>query len=169
MNFGVLFKSSVSLGLLAYSDADYADDTESRRPPGGYIFTAASGPVSWCSQKQPTVALSTTESEYIAGCQAVKELLWLKALLSDLTAPVITPIVIYIDNQSAIKLIKNPEFHKRTKHIDIKFHFIREKYMEKQIDPRYVASSAQLADIFTKPLPKERFRNLREAIGIVDG
>lgn len=133
-NMGILYNGSTdSTYLEGYADADYAGDLETRRSTSGYIFTMMNGAVTWESLQQKTVSLSTTEAEYIATCESVKEALWIKQLLKDIEYPCADPIVINLDNQSAIKLIKNPEFHKRSKHIDIRYHFVREKYLNNDI------------------------------------
>lgn len=119
------------------------------------------GPVTWSSKRQRSVALSTTEAEYMAACEATKEIVWLRQLLHDVNISVDEASKLFVDNQSAIRLIHNPEFHKRTKHIDIRFHFIREQLHNKVIDVQYKCSEEQLADILTKPLLPERFRALR--------
>lgn len=163
--YGLTFKSLKSLTLYAYSDADYAGDLETRRSTTGYVFNVGSGAISWCSQRQDTVAQSTTESEYIAASQSLKELIWLKNLLQEIVGSMNIP-KLYIDNQSAIKLIKNPEFHRRTKHIDVKYHFIRENFEKHVFEPEYICTDNQLADILTKPLSKEKFERFRQLIGI---
>lgn len=129
------------------------------------IMILANGPISWFSQKQRSISLSTTESEYVAACEGVKELIWMMRLYNNLVKTKVNAIL-FMDNQSAIKLIRNPEFHKRTKHIDVKFHFIREKFSEKLFDLEYVPSSDQLADIFTKALSKEKFSSFKKLIGV---
>ena len=105
----------------------------------------------WRSKKQSVVALSTTESEYIAAAEAIKDLIWAKRLLREIFGMIKTP-VLSIDNQSSIKLIKNPEFHCRTKHIDTRYHFIRDQYVKGEFEIKFVPSGEQHADIFTKPL-----------------
>ena len=123
--------------------------------------------ISWGSRRQDTVALSTTESEFMAACSAVQELIWVHRLVNNLFEKVSseTPILL-VDNQSAIKLIKNPQFHRRTKHIDIKFNFIREKFDEKFFEINYVGTNNQEADLLTKPLNRKRFESLRKMIGV---
>ena len=118
-----------SFRLLGYSDADFAGDVDSRKSTSGYVFKISGGPVTWSTEKQSTVSTSTTEAEYIAASTAVKELLWLVQLLKDLDESEMCSggVPLLIDNQSAIKLIKNPVFHRRSKHIDVRYHFIREK------------------------------------------
>ncbi|CAK1589341.1 unnamed protein product [Parnassius mnemosyne] len=122
----------------------------------GYIFMMNGGPVSWASRKQNTVALSTTDSEYMAASEAVKEILWLRQLLIYIDEPQLV-ISLCIDNQSAIKLIHNPIYHKRTKHIDIRYNFIGENVEQNVINVQYVKSSHQLADFLTKALPSGKF------------
>lgn len=112
------------------------------------------------------MALSTTESEYIAASNAIRELIWLQRLTGELTKNEFKVTKFYMDNQSAIRLVKNPEFHKRSKHIDIKYHFIRENYKEKQFQLEYMKTEDQIADIFTKALPKVRIQYLRSKLGI---
>jgi len=111
--------------------------------------------------------LSTTEAEYIAACEAVKEAFWLKQLLCDSGCQCDKAIIVKVDNQSAIKLIRNPEFHKRSKHIDIRYHFVREKYSSGDIEIEYVCSQNQLADILTKALSRDLFQILRSRIGLI--
>ena len=152
--------------LEGFCDADYAGDLKTRRSTTGYIFMLAGGPISWCSKSQPGVSLSTTESEYVAAAEAAKELIWLRHLLKDVKCQCVEPTLLQIDNQSAIKLIKNPEFHRRTKHIDIRFHFIREKYQDQTLSVAYVRSEEQCADFLTKAIPKEQFQNLLSKIGM---
>jgi len=169
IDMGILYDGSVKNACLqGYSDADYAGDLDTRRSTSGYLFLLANGAVTWGSSRQRTVSLSTTEAEYIAACESVKEGIWLTQLMNDIGYERLDPLTINIDNQSAIKLIKNPEFHKRSKHIDIRYHFIREKFMSGLINVEYVASKDQIADILTKILSKELFRNLRTRMGICE-
>ncbi|KMQ86839.1 copia protein [Lasius niger] len=112
--------------------------------------------------------MSTTEAEYIAASDATKELIWLRHLLESMGVVTDGPTTMKVDNQGAIKLIKNPEYHKRTKHIEVRYHFIREKHEDGQIEIVYVPSSDQLADILTKALSKEPFIRLRDQLQIED-
>lgn len=127
VNFGIYYEGAQTSNLVGFSDADYAGDCKTRRSTSGNVFVYNGGVVSWSSERQKSVALSTTESEFIAACNAVKELIWLKRLRNALVGRD-DVVELNIDNQSAIRLIKNPEFHKRTKHIDVCYHFIREKF-----------------------------------------
>lgn len=127
MNTGILYKSDSEFDFVGYSDADYAGDTDTRKSTSGYVFHIGSGVISWASIRQQSVSTSSTESEYVAACQAVKELVWLKSLVAELSMKTDFKIKLYVDNISAIRLIKNPVFHKRTKHIDAQYHFIKGK------------------------------------------
>jgi hypothetical protein len=111
--------------------------------------------------------LSTTEAEYVAACEAAKESVWLRRLLLEIIPDWKQPIPLMCDNISSIELTRSPKFHQRTKHIDVRFHFIRACQEAKEIDVKYITTAEQLADSFTKPLPNPRFSHLREAIGIV--
>ncbi|GBL75006.1 Retrovirus-related Pol polyprotein from transposon TNT 1-94 [Araneus ventricosus] len=117
-----------AVGVLSqcFADSDYAGDPLSRRSTSGMIFMSYGDDV-WRSQRQSCIALSTTEGEFIAASQAAKEAIWLGNLLSELRCVSTIP-VLQMDNQSVIRLVKNPEFHSRTKHIDIRYKFIREQY-----------------------------------------
>lgn len=129
---------------------------ETRRSTTGYVFyLLANGPIAWSAQRQKLVTLSTTESEYVAAGAATREAMWLRKLLKSLEFSCDKATTLYIDNQSAIRLVKNAEFHKRTKHIDIRYHYIREKFDSKDICMEYVASEIQRADIFTKALSRD--------------
>lgn len=152
--------------LSGYSDADFASDIETRRSRTGYAFCIANGIVTWSSQRQKLVSMSTTESEYIAAATAAKEAVWLRTLLNGVGCKCDKPTTLYVDNQSAIRLIRNPEFHKRTKHIDIKYHYVREKVENHEIEVVFVPTEAQLADVFTKALPRDRFIKLCNNLGV---
>ena len=108
------------------------------------------------------VACSSTEAEYIALASAAREAVWLKQILTDLGKQINQPISIHVDNESAIKLAKNPEFHKRTKHIDVRYHYIRDVIKDKTIEVLSISTEKQVADILTKPLLKSRFETLRK-------
>ncbi|KAG2758626.1 hypothetical protein Pcac1_g29253 [Phytophthora cactorum] len=160
---GIEFQGSCEDGLQGYSDADWAGDIESRRSTSGYAFMMNGGCISWRSKKQRTVALSSTEAEYMALSEATQEAVWLKVFLCELGEMANDEAVkIYEDNQGSIALAKNPEFHKRTKHIDIRYHFVREKVEDGQVVLQYVSTTDMLADIMTKPIPATQFGVLRK-------
>ena len=159
--------SSVSTGnqvLLAYTDADYAGDLNDRKSRSGSILLLNNGPVLWLSRKQPCTATSTTESEYVAASLTSKEVVWARRLLTDLGFAQAKPTPLFSDNQSAIRLVQNPEFHKRTKHIDVVYHLIREIQARGEITIFYVPTRLQLADILTKALTPDIFQKLRAAL-----
>ncbi|KAG5871319.1 hypothetical protein JTB14_021831 [Gonioctena quinquepunctata] len=124
---GMLYDMSPGLKITGFSDADYGGDADNRHSTTGYMFHFGSGAISWNSKRQSTLALFTTESEYIAASTAVKDLIWLDRLHRNILIGDTSSCTLYINNQTAIKLIKNQDFHKRTKHVDIKYHFIRGK------------------------------------------
>lgn len=166
IDHGIVYNLTNKMYLHCFSDADYAGDVETRRSTSGAVTTLCGGAISWQSQRQKCVSLSTTESEYIAASEAVKDLVWLQKLFCELTRATTACSTLYLDNQSAIKLIKNPEFHKRTKHIDVRYHFIREHYEDDLFKIEYVPSEQQLADLFTKSLPREKFNNLKLSLNL---
>lgn len=152
--------------LSGYTDADWAGDIATRRSTSGYIFNLGSGAISWSSKRQSVVALSSCESEYMGDTQATKEAIWLRRLLAGFLGQEKEPTatVIYEDNQGAISLAKNPQFHARTKHIDIQHHFVREKQAEGGVDIQYTPTERQIADGLTKALPKDALESFRRAL-----
>ena len=165
-NFGILYKREKGNNLVGYSDSDYAGDLEDRKSTSGYVFFLNSGAISWSSKKQPVVSLSTTEAEYIAAASCACQAIWLRRLLENLKYVSRGPTAIHCDNSSAIQLSKNPVLHGKSKHIDIRFHFLRELTKEGTVELIYCQSSKQIADIFTKPLKLETFVRLRGLLGV---
>jgi hypothetical protein len=152
--------------LVGYSDSDLAGDVNDRKSTSGLIFFLAGGPVAWQSAKQKVVALSSCEAEYIAAAGAACEAVWLARLMAELVGGAVLAPKLKVDNKSAISLMKNPVHHDRSKHIDVKFHFIRECYEKKLIDVEFVGTELQLGDILTKALGRVRFQELRGEIGM---
>ena len=165
MNFGLIYSGDP--GVLGYSDADWAGDMDDRKSTSGYMFQIAGGPVSWRSKKQDTVALSTAEAEYVALSSAAQECVWMRRLVSELGNPPGEPTTILEDNQSSIAMARNPQFHGRAKHIDIKHHFVREQVSSGMIELKYCPTGEMVADILTKGLPQQQFSALREMAGMV--
>ncbi|KAF3653575.1 putative receptor-like cytosolic serine/threonine-protein kinase RBK1-like [Capsicum annuum] len=130
-------------------------------------FSTGSAVVSWCSKKQDVVSFSTTEAEYIAATIAAQECIWLRRLINDMYQKVDYAVQIKCDNESAIKLASNPVFHARTKHIEIRHHFVREKVLSEEIELTTVRTNAQVADIFTKALEKFKFHYFRDTLEVV--
>ena len=158
--------TGTSMPVHAFADADYGGDLETRKSTTGYLFMAYGGPVAWKSRRQPTVALSTTEAEYMATSNATRQAIWIKQLLQDLGLENHQPLVIYNDNAGSVALTKNPVHHDRTKHIAIRHHFIREQVELGSVNILHVPSGQNIADFLTKPLPKDLFDRLRLQSGL---
>ena len=154
--------------LMGYCDADWAGDANDRKSTTGYAFSLGEGMVSWSSKKQPTVALSTTEAEYMAASHCTREAIWLRQLLEDVGCKDVEGTLIWCDNQGAIALAKNPVHHARTKHIEVQHHFVREKVDNATITLEYCPTEDMLADVMTKALARDRHERLTRAIGIGD-
>ena len=127
LSVGLLYRNDGSSDWVGYSDADWAGDTDDHKSTSGYMFQIIGAVISWRSKKQTCVALSTAEAEYMALASAAQEAIWMRQLLTDLRNPPREPTRIFEDNQSAICLANNPQFHRRATHIGIKYHFIREQ------------------------------------------
>jgi hypothetical protein len=140
------------LSLTGFVDADWANELSDRSSTSGYTYKLTGGAISWSSKKQSSIALSSTEAEYIAGVHAAKEAIWLRRLLSELRLPDHDPTTLRMDNQSAIAIAKNPQFHDRTKHIEVRYHFLHHKIEEEEIKLDYIPINEQVADVLTKGL-----------------
>jgi hypothetical protein len=164
----IKFSGKYGFNLKGFVDSDFAGCEDSRRSTTGWIFTLAGGPISWSAQRQKTVATSTLDAEYIASAEAAKEAVWIRNFINDLRIPGIhvKSVPLYIDCNSALKLTHNPEFHAKSKHIDVKHHFIREKVEEGVIVTSRVNTRDNLADILTKSLPRETHENLVARLGM---
>jgi hypothetical protein len=195
----------VGINTIGFTDSDWAGDKDTRKSTSGYLFTLYGGAISWRSGKQPIVATSSTEAEYIACTEAAKEALWIRRILAEIRGETAkepikyfhelepqrilsifdqepeeatneeensktnsTPQLIFADNQGAIKLSKNPQHHNRTKHIDVKYHFIRESSQKGLIQLAYIRTDEMVADIFTKALPRDRHEKHMIGMGISD-
>lgn len=150
--------------IKGYTDSDYAGDKEEYKSTTGYIFYLANGPISYTSKIQPITVQSTTEAEYIALSKAAKEATYIKALTEELSFYKQDNIPLYSDNSGAIQLAKNPTFHERSKHIGIRYHFIRQKHADNTISIHYISTKDQKADGFTKPLSNSRFKDFIKLI-----
>jgi len=154
--------------LIGYSDADFASQLH-RHSISGFAFFTGNGVVSWSSKKQPIVTLSSTEAEYVALTNATKEAIWhrkLHAELPFLFQPVEKATTLFCDNQGAIAIAKDPAFHMRTKHIDTRFHFVRETINQDYIDIPYCPTDDMIADIFTKSLNRFKFEKFHSLLGL---
>jgi transposase InsO family protein len=159
-------KESQDCIVSGYSDADWATSIDDRRSISGWVFLAAGGAISWQSQRQKSVALSTVEAEYMAQSQAVKEAVWLRSLLNELGLGSNGPTTIFTDSQGAMALAKNPEYHQRSKHIDIRYHFIREQVAQGCIELIYVPTLEMAADQLTKPLNADQHAHCARLMGL---
>lgn len=166
--FGILYTKGGASECIGFSDADWAGDTNDRKSTSGYVFMLNGGAVSWSSKKQKCVALSTAEAEYVALSSAAQESIWLRQLLMELGSSPETPTVIFEDNLSTIAMTKNPQFHGRAKHIDIKHHFIREQVSHGTVQLEYCPTTDMTADILTKGLSRETFVKLRAKSGVLE-
>ena len=167
IDYGCYYKRGGSeLKLCGYSDADMGGDVDTRKSTTGVLFYLGSCPVTWQSQKQKVVALSSCEAEYIAGTTAACQGVWLAQLLAELKSKQRAAFILKMDSQSAIALSKNPVFHDRSKHIDVRYHFIRECIGDGKMDIENVRTEEELADILTKPLARDRFCELRVKLGV---
>ena len=151
--------------LTGYCDSDFARDVDDRRSTTGYLFIQSGSPISWSTSKQKSVAVSTSESEYLALSNAVREALFLLQLFNELNADV-APVKINCDNQAVISMTKNPSHHSKSKHIDVRCHFVREAVVNNKVYVTYCPTGEMLADVFTKPLPKVQFEYLCQSMGL---
>nr|GEW76395.1 zinc finger, CCHC-type [Tanacetum cinerariifolium] len=165
---GITYKHNGGNKIHGYRDSSYGVNTQEGKGTTGVIFYYGESSISWSTQKQATVALSSCESEFIAATATATQALWLKRLLSMLTHSEEDKVTIRVDNKSAITLMKNPIFHGRSKHIDTKYHFIRECVGREDIQVEFVSGEYQKADILIKALPKIKFLTMRQLIGLKD-
>ena len=163
---GLKISKSTSTLLSVFSDADWAGSTDDRRSTSGFVLFFGSNLVSWSARKQATVSRSSTEAEYKALANATAELIWLQILLGELGIRQWRPPVLWCDNIGATYLSANPVFHARTKHMEVDFHFVRERVARKALDIRFVSSQDQLADGLTKPIGAAQLRLLRHNLNL---
>uniref|UniRef100_A0AAV1UT40 Integrase catalytic domain-containing protein n=1 Tax=Peronospora matthiolae TaxID=2874970 RepID=A0AAV1UT40_9STRA len=166
---GICYKPSARIYFRGYSDADWAGDLTDRKSTSGYTFMLLGAPVSWGSKKQPSVSLSTTEAEYIALSLAIQEGKWIHRLLCEIVMAANEEgpeLIIHEDNRSCIKMTKNPVNHGRAKHIDIKYHHIRDEVKRGEVKLKYCETAVMLADIMTKGLHGPRHKEMTTALGI---
>eukprot|EP00253_Pinus_taeda_P001579 PITA_01579 len=167
LDFGLWYPKSSTLTVTAYTNAYWAKSVDDRKSTSGNALFLGDCLVSWLSKKQTSISLSPVEAEYIAAANCCTQILWMKEALKDVNIGTNHPITIYCDNTSVISLSKNPVMHSKTKHIPIKYHFIREQVTEQNIILEYINTREQIADIFTKPLPREAFQHLRQKMGVI--
>jgi hypothetical protein len=166
LSYGIEYVRDQLATLIGFCDADWAGSEDDSRSTSGYAFSFGSGAFSWSSVKQNTVALSTAEAEYVSASEATAQAIWLWFVLDDFGEMQVEATLLFCDNMSAISMARNPVFHQRTRHINRKYHFIREALQEGVINMQFCRSEEQLADIFIKALPKDRFKQLRLKLGV---
>ncbi|KAD7478926.1 hypothetical protein E3N88_02062 [Mikania micrantha] len=154
--------------LLGYSDSSFATDQYDGKGTTGLVFFFGGGPIAWASTKQQTVALSSCEAEFMAATATACQAIWLQNVLKELTGWETKKVKLKVDNKSAIELMKNPVFHGRSKHIDTRYHFIRECIEKELIVVEHVCGEDQVADILTKALPKLKFEEMKGKLGVKD-
>jgi hypothetical protein len=189
-DYKLQFDGNLSLQPVAFADADYANDQDTRRSTSGYLVQSCGGSVVWKTKTQPVVALSTTEAEYYAAAYCCQEICWMTECLKEIgvefketemignrrnidvlqTHPLEllqNPIVLHEDNQACIAISKNPERHARTKHIEVKYHFVRDLVENGIVQLKYCNTTNQTADVLTKPLAVTDFDRHRKSLGLV--
>ncbi|KAG7585873.1 Reverse transcriptase RNA-dependent DNA polymerase [Arabidopsis thaliana x Arabidopsis arenosa] len=167
-SYGLSFTRGTEQGLVGYSESSHNVDEDDGKSTTGHIFYLGDCPITWCTKKQDTIALSSCEAEFMAATEAAKQAIWLQDLLGEVTGNSIERVMLRIDNKSAIALAKNPVFHGRSKHIHKRYHFIRECVENELVDVEHVPGEEQKADILTKALGRIKFKEMRELVGIHD-
>ncbi|RVW83084.1 Retrovirus-related Pol polyprotein from transposon TNT 1-94 [Vitis vinifera] len=154
-DFGIWYGHVQEFKLVGYTDSDWAGCLEDRKSTSGYMFSLGSGAVCWSSKKQAVTALSSSEAEYTAATSSACQAVWLRRILVDINQEHEEPTVIYCDNKAAIAMTKNPAYHGRTKHVDIRVHFIRDLVVEGKVVLQYCNTNEQVADVLTKALSRD--------------
>lgn len=162
----IVFAGS-SLDLSGFVDADWAGDHATRKSTSGYVFILRGAAISWKSQQQSIVALSSMESEYVALCEATREAIWLRQLLEDLGVPQSGPTVLHEDNQSCIAFVHSQRISKRTKHIGVREMFVKDSCDKKIVQLQYLCSEEMVADALTKPIGSIKIDKVSTAMGLV--
>lgn len=165
-NLKLYLSSNEEQDLTGYADANWGENRDDGKSNSGYLFKLNGGTISWCSRKQKCVALSSTEAELIALTEAVKESIWLKKLLKEIDFKIQDKIVIFEDNESTRKIIMTDKQSNRTKHISVRYHFIRDLVKKNEISIDYCPSDDMIADTLTKPLSRVKFQKFRDLLGI---
>jgi hypothetical protein len=166
-DYGIRFTASKENGndkLLGYCDADWAGESDSRRSTSGFVFTLNDGPISWKSKLQASTALSSVEAVYISLCAAAREAKWARQLMFELGFPQERATKIFEDNKVCISISSNDRTDARSKHIDVKYHFVRQMIRTNQIQVEYLPTEDMIADMFTKPTSTTAFQKCRASI-----
>ncbi|XP_060668087.1 uncharacterized mitochondrial protein AtMg00810-like [Ziziphus jujuba] len=166
IDFGVFYKKGGNEKLIAYTDSNYARDLDDRKSTSGYVFMLSIGAMSWSSKKQPVISLSTTEVEFIAATLCVSQVIWLRRILEGFKHAQHDSTIVYCDNSSTIKLSKNLVMHGCSKHIDVRFHFLRKLTKDGIVEMVHCHTQEQVVDIMTKPLKLDVFLKMCGLLGI---
>ena len=166
IDFGVFYKKEGNEELIGYTDSDYARDLDDRKSTSSYVFMLGLGALSWSSNKQPMVSLSTTEAEFIATTSCVCQAIWLRRILEGFSHAQHDSTTVYCDNSSTFKLSKNLVMHGRCKHIDVCFHFLRELTKDEIVKMVHCHMREQVANIMTKPLKLDAFLKILDLLGV---
>lgn len=167
LNYGLIYYKSTKRNrepLTGFADADWGS-TENRKSTSGFVYQLFGNTICWATRRQNTVAQSSTEAEFVALATCATEYLWLKNLMNDLDVTGDSLVIVYEDNQTCIHSLKKWE-HKRLKHVDIKYNFVKDLVTNKQIDVKYIRTDEQTADIMTKSLTGDKFVILRDKLGL---
>ncbi|KAK9069713.1 hypothetical protein SSX86_010107 [Deinandra increscens subsp. villosa] len=168
IDVGIHYKKGGDRVLVGYNDSSHSPDKDDGKSTSGVIFYFNGAPVTWVTQKQATVALSSFEAEFMAVTEGAKQAVWLRGLLNKITGWKEQTVPLRVDNMPAIALMKNPVFHGKSKHIHTRFHYIRECVDNEQVRVKHVSGEVQKTDILTKPLARVKFHEMRKLMGVED-
>jgi hypothetical protein len=170
LDYKITYRRGGGSGIkpIGWVDANFAADLATRRSTSGEVFLMSGGPVSWSAKKQATVALSTVEAEYVALTRGSKQAMWMYSFLEELQMPQERPAILHCDNSGAVALANDAKGHARVKHIDIREHYIRERVADGDVQILHTDSANNLADLFTKVLPRDAHLALVRALGLTE-
>jgi hypothetical protein len=166
INLGLRIVKNPSMVVSGFSDADWAGCLDDRRSTGGFAVFLGTNLISWSARKQPTVSRSSTEAEYKSIANATAEIMWVQTMLRELGIPQPSTAMLWCDNLGATYLSANPVFHARTKHIEVDYHFVRERVARKQLDIRFISTRDQIADGFTKILSQQKLLDFQHNLNL---
>eukprot|EP00253_Pinus_taeda_P008812 PITA_08812 len=168
VNYGFRYVANKDVQLQGYTNIDWARSVEDRKSTSEVCFSLGSAMISWMSRKQRLIALNTAEAECIASNEACSEAVWLQKLSTGLFGQELEPTMVHCDNQSYVKLLENLVFHDRLKHIEIKYHYIRDMVQRREIRLEYVSTNEQTVDVLTKSLLRDKFVYFKDKLGLVE-
>jgi hypothetical protein len=163
---GLHYKRKPTLEIVGFCDSDWGGDPDEKKSTTGYVFLVGGGAFSWCSKRQGAISLSSCEAEYYASSQAAMEVAWQRSFLQEVGMKQEEPITVGSDSQSALNLIGNPVYHEKSKHIGIRYHYVREQVSQKEVEFVYVPTEFQVADSLTKAVPRQKLEYCRKKMGV---